>query len=248
MTSAGRTGGRADPSLWWQPEGSGEARHHRGLPSGRTWVMRQPDADTNGRNGTCGPSWRRPGFCPRDGPGPRPRPVGGTAPPHRRRRPLAANELVDMSDVAAASAPAWRTATGTSASSSPTCRAWRSTTRSAPRPTPSTGSQSPTPAVGRQAPGKESRHERHPVRGLRTSAWSCAPLSGGPQDPAREQPRHPDLDARASPSLWWLSWPPRPCVAGWARSNGGEPVRGPLRRGGRTVPKDASALEVCDEC
>lgn len=175
MTSAGRTGGRADPSLWWQPEGSGEARHHRGLPGGRTWVMRQPDADTNGRNGTCGPSWRRPGFCPRDGPGPRPRPVGGTAPPHRRRRPLAANELVDMSDVAAASAPAWRTATGTSASSSPTCRAWRSTTRSAPRPTPSTGSQSPTPAVGRQAPGKESRHERHPVRGLRTSAWSCAP-------------------------------------------------------------------------
>lgn len=90
----------------------------------------------------------------------------------------------------------------------------------------------------RAPPGARAAHVRLVLR----------PLSGGPQDPAREQPRHPDLDARASPSLWWLSWPPRPCVAGWARSNGGEPVRGPLRRGGRTVPKDASALEVCDEC
>jgi hypothetical protein len=36
------------------------------------------------------------------------------------------------------------------------------------------------------------------------------------------------------------------CRSGAKR--GGEPVLGPLLRGGRTVPEDASALEVCGEC
>jgi hypothetical protein len=40
----------------------------------------------------------------------------------------------------------------------------------------------------------------------------------------------------------------RLCVAGVARSVEGEPLLGPLLRGGRTVPEDARALEVCDEC
>lgn len=105
-------------------------------------------------------------------------------------------------------------------------------------------------ACRRPSGAREGIQARAPpgARAGRTSAWSCAPRAVVPRTLHASSPRHPDLDARASPSLWWLSWPPRPCVAGLARSNGGEPVRGPLRRGGRTVPKDASALEACDEC
>lgn len=261
-----------------------------------------------------------PGSALRDGPGPRPRPAGGTTPPHRqghplagghRRRPWRRTSRSDVSDVAETSAPAWRTATGTSASSSPTCRAGRSTTRSAPRPTLSTGSHCLTPALGsrrlrrrvRQAVAGAVRHRprrtkslwfprRRPsgarggiqaraLRGARAAHVHLV-LGGVPRDPAREPPRHPDPDARACPAPWRTSSPPRPSGSSTARPGRSSPLSpwtsatcriltvpraiaetlrcrsgakrwrgtctGPLLRGGSTVPEDASALEVCDEC
>lgn len=111
--------------------------------------MRQPDADTNGRNlrPVLAPTRGLPSDSARDlASGLREEPRHRTARGIRWKTDtdgaLAANEQVDVSDVAETSAPAWRTATGTSASSSQTCRAGRSTTRSAPRPTLSAGSHS----------------------------------------------------------------------------------------------------------
>lgn len=183
--------------------------------------MRQPDADTNGRN-------LRPVLTPTQGlpsemiqelaPGLREEPLTRTP-----TAPLAANEQGDVSDVAETSAPAWRTATRTSASSSPTCRAGRIGRR---WPTSSATGRAGRRAsgslvVGRPAPGRNpgtsaTRYQgcaRPPGPGHRARQ---PPLSGVPRDPARELPRGP--------------------------------VLGPLLRGGSTVPEDARALEVCDEC
>lgn len=181
--------------------------------------MRQPDADTNGRNLRAS-SDAYPGFALRDGPGPRPRPAGGTAPSHRQgpsagrptpTAPLAANEQGDVSDVAETSS---RTATGTSASSSPTWhRPRRTKSLWFPRRRPS-GARG-----GIQARALRDARTAH-VRLVLDMGRANRPWAVSPETLHASRPGIRIQMPEACSTPWRTSSPPRPSGSATARPGG----------------------------